>query len=352
MANVIDPTKVSCSIEFDDEWELDQDKYGDNYNYERVFIITYKVASGLTEKNFYYSIKDTEYYCSPKFISNDTYRYSFTLRESDIAANRSKGTLKVSARVLAAPSDRSIIYEATAEKSELMQLPPKSDIQNLKIEQYTSTPGKFRCSWTAPSLYENRSDDEAVNGYCIRLEHNNRRVRGLKLVSGKLVKDSNYKELAYTDVSGKSKDELKSFIENKNNNITFAGPNCSSTDTEADEVYLDVASSDDEVSFDFVPKELGIMSGDEYIFTIYPYNNIGGYFVPAGDGTNNYVEHPAGTRLTNSGIACGTKTSKGVVRVKHNNNWVEGQVWVMHNNVWKQAQAVYVRKDGKWQEAK
>lgn len=348
---------VDCSIRFDDEWKLD----GDDCTYDRVFIITYKVANSISIVNM---LERREFYCNLGSEPSDdlkyklsegslkktgtTYTYSFKLTPEQLAEARINGVLTISAWVKAKYKNNNIIYEAKISSSgapvDIIELPPKpasKDDLNLTIAQYTNTPGKFKCSWIAPSLYDNKPDAEAINGYCIRLEHNGRRVRGLKLTSGKLVKDSNYKELTYVDISGRTKEQQKSFIED--NNITFAGPNCSSTDIEADEVYLAGTS------FDFVPKELGIESGDEYIFTIYPYNNIGTYIVDNGNGTGSTA---VGTRLTNDGTTNKAKTSKGIVRVKHNDNWEEGQVWVMHNGVWKQAKAVYTMKDGKWLEAK
>lgn len=351
------PDLISCSISFDDEWHLD----GDNCSYDRVFIITYKVATSGGWLSFTTPLKSKEFYVKVGGESNNTtdyhrlsevyelkkrtdtiYTYSFKLTPEELAEYRQEGTLKISAWVKAQYTNLTDVFEAKSSLSEIVQLPPESGVQNLTVEQYTNVPGKFKCSWDTPSFYENKSDIEEVNGYCIRLDHKSAggylsRVRGLKLVNGLLVKDSNYKELTYKDTSGIS----ESFI--KNNNITFAGANCSSTATEADEVYLEGTS------FDFIPKDLGIESGDEYVFTIYPYNNYGTYFV---NSSGNAVETFVGTRLTNEGTTYGTITSKGIVRVKHNNNWKEGQVWVMHNGVWKQAQAVYTMKDGKWLEAK
>jgi hypothetical protein len=343
---------VDCSIRFDDEWQLD----GDDCSYDRVVIITYEVSNGallinpLESKEFYYKLgSQTSSTSDYKQLlegslkkTGTTYMYSFKLTPEQLAEARINGVIAISVWVKAKYKNSTIIYEAKNTQSELIQLPPESEVQNLTVEQYTNVPGKFKCSWNAPSFYKNKSDIEEVNGYCIRLDHKSTggslsRVRGLKLVNGLLVKDSNYKELTYKDTSGIS----ESFI--KNNNITFAGANCSSTSTEADEVYLTGTS------FDFIPKDLGIESGDEYQFTIYPYNNYGTYFTNA---SGNIVETATGTRLTNEGTIYGTITSKGIVRVKHNNNWKEGQVWVMHNGVWKQAQAVYTMKDGKWLEAK
>lgn len=41
----------------------------------------------------------------------------------------------------------------------------------------------------------------------------------------------------------------------------------------------------------------------------------------------------------------------GVVLVKHNGNWVEGQVLVKHNGAWLEAEAVLVKQNGSWQES-
>jgi hypothetical protein len=46
-----------------------------------------------------------------------------------------------------------------------------------------------------------------------------------------------------------------------------------------------------------------------------------------------------------------TVQNAGVILVKHNNNWVEGQVLVKHNNTWVEAEAVLVKHNGSWKES-
>ena len=88
--------------------------------------------------------------------------------------------------------------------------------------------------------------------------------------------------------------------------------------------------------------------GDKYKFVIYPHSRYEGYYL-VGAGANSDLN----------------EVSKGVVRVKTDKGWIEGQVWVCINDVtqetpdkpkWVAAEVLYVAtagEDGKisWKEA-
>ena len=67
-----------------------------------------------------------------------------------------------------------------------------------------------------------------------------------------------------------------------------------------------------------------------------------------------YTKNGAGTQLwsdTHMISDESTVQNAGVVRVKVNNTWKEGQVWVKVNGVWKEAETVNVKVNGAWKES-
>jgi hypothetical protein len=66
-----------------------------------------------------------------------------------------------------------------------------------------------------------------------------------------------------------------------------------------------------------------------------------------------YTVNGAGTKLLSSMITSDLYTvqNAGVVNVKVNNQWVEGQVYVNVNNTWQEAETVNVKANNTWQES-
>lgn len=43
-----------------------------------------------------------------------------------------------------------------------------------------------------------------------------------------------------------------------------------------------------------------------------------------------------------------TVVSAGVIKIKINGNWTEGQVWIKNGGIWKEATEVFIKNNGKW----
>ena len=38
----------------------------------------------------------------------------------------------------------------------------------------------------------------------------------------------------------------------------------------------------------------------------------------------------------------------GIIKIKVNGNWKEGQVWIKNGGIWKEATGVFIKNNGKW----
>jgi hypothetical protein len=112
--------------------------------------------------------------------------------------------------------------------------------------------------------------------------------------------------------------------------------NSSGTDISryVDSVYIYDTTS---LSFTIDPIQHGFAPGDTVILAVRP-----------------YTKTPTGVCLYNANntySAVATVQNAGVVHVKQNGQWHEGQVWVKVAGVWKEAETVNVKVNGAWKES-
>lgn len=104
--------------------------------------------------------------------------------------------------------------------------------------------------------------------------------------------------------------------------------------------YWDTGSTS--TSFNFDPNRFGFKVGDKVKLSIYSYGYNG-----------------AGTQLFNGGGVSSAKVNSaeytfinaGIIRIKKDGIWKEGQVYIKVNGVWKEADSVYIKKNGVWKES-
>ena len=335
--------EIKCYIEADISWE----QKGCHWEIlDRTFYLKYE---GLTNSpSLTYTLSYTEDGVTKEIASGTvdsnvtTVNYTKTLTWGDIQNLLLNWEALNSAKL---PKSAECLYLTAKIKSGSntfksdpypIKLPPKTENTNaLTISLVTNNPGEVKCSWTQGT--EVFSDNNAT-GYCVEIFHSpegeenftqltNLGWRSTELATGKYyIEKISAEETTYPNVEG----EITTFVFNKPNS----------------ELYI---RTPEVKEFYFMPKELGIKPGDKYLFRVYPYNVYGTYWTFDEDG-NLDLPMP-GTLLTNAGTEHQGKVSKGIVRVKTDNGWVEGQVWVMTDNGWVQVEAVYAMQDGNWHEA-
>lgn len=116
--------------------------------------------------------------------------------------------------------------------------------------------------------------------------------------------------------------------------ITGVNPN------DASAYYYDTNSTSTTYSFD--ASALGFKVGDTIKLGIYSYGkNAAGDLLFNGGGTGEaQVESDAYTFI-----------NAGIIRIKKDGIWKEGQVYIKVNGIWKEADSVYIKKDGLWKES-
>jgi hypothetical protein len=229
---------------------------------------------------------------------------------------------------------------------------------DINIELVADNPGEIRCFWENPNSVEHNHYDpecevDEVNGYCVELFHRTEaeakadptgqtgfeKVGFLKWNADELNKD-NYKITSDNiDVLANdfvlAEDEVVYLNKHPGTELDIPDPN--KTEFWFTPKYFKIRK--------FGEEDSKIMPGDEYQFVIYPYNVYSTYLDESG-------RPQPSAYLTNEGSQSERKKiSKGIVRVKTADSWVEGQVWVMTVNGWKQAEAVYAKTENGWKEA-
>ena len=112
--------------------------------------------------------------------------------------------------------------------------------------------------------------------------------------------------------------------------------------------YLDYEGYDDDLNTKKSliiekPTTFGFKAGDTVKLGLFAYTR-------KGINNDGYQLFSGGsTQQVNSGIY--TVENKGVMRVKINNSWKEGQVYVKTGESWKEAQGVYTKVNGSWKES-
>lgn len=95
-------------------------------------------------------------------------------------------------------------------------------------------------------------------------------------------------------------------------------------------------------SFSFDPNKFGFKVGDKVKLGIYSY----GY-----NGAGQILFNGGGVGPAQVKSAEYTFINAGIIRIKKDGIWKEGQVYIKVNGVWKEADSVYIKKDGVWKES-
>ena len=322
---IIDFTKLSCSIDFNDEWIQD----GCHWKYDRIFTITTKSSLNSGTLAVSYTLGNSVSYTTEYLteLKNGVYELRLSsFYHEDLASLRDEdGYLKITAKATRGS------YEATDTYEYLLKLPPKCPLTNLKVETVSDSAAFSKCSWTAPGVFD--SDLDAVHGYCIELYHKPAGETNFTVISGLQVRQATISSLEGTG----------SIIYKDATTITAFGE----TGTE---IYLS------NTSFYFEAKQLGINPGDKYAVRVYPYFVYSSYLEKQSNGS---YESKHGAYLSSHYTEVNNKTSKGIVRVKKSaTEWVEGQVWVCVKDLtspsgikWVEAEAIYTKTNDGWKEA-
>lgn len=346
---------MTCKIEFDDEWIQESEtctdgevRSGCHWNYDRIFYLTYEILdSSLTNRRFYYQFGGHKIEIIPTAKNNV---YTYPLRFSEIEAQISgesildylddSGVYLIIKAIVEAEKGGSILSAELNYRYDLKVPPQQPAI--LPIELVTGNPGEVKCSWNQP---DEDYDINEARGYCIEIFHcpegeevftqlNNLGWNEDELSRGKYyIEKISKEEIVIPDVEG----EFTTFIFNKPNSELYIW-----------EPKPEEKPEDYQPAFYFMPKQLGINPGDKYLFRVHPYNVYSSCWTYDEEGKQRLLP---GTLLTSEGTSMEGKVSKGIVRVKTDNGWVEGQVWVMTVNGWKQAEAVYAKTENGWKEA-
>lgn len=176
-------------------------------------------------------------------------------------------------------------------------------------------------TWTPATAGNNNSP---VKGYRIRIYKNGTAMTGLKYTA---ILDKKANVIGYTVSTDSS---------NKNN-------------------YIDVG---DRCNITFNPKTLGFKAGDTVYISIFSYSK-------NGKGEQSWSNNLTGDVKESYSLFCGsdkdgdqpvlsetlTVQNAGVVRIKVNGAWKEGQVHVKVNGTWKEADIVHTKVNGVWKES-
>lgn len=95
-------------------------------------------------------------------------------------------------------------------------------------------------------------------------------------------------------------------------------------------------------SYSFNPNTFGFKVGDKVKLGIYSY----GY-----NGAGQILFNGGGAATAQVFSAEYTFINAGIIRIKKDGIWKEGQVYIKVNGVWKEADSVYIKKDGVWKES-
>lgn len=104
--------------------------------------------------------------------------------------------------------------------------------------------------------------------------------------------------------------------------------------------YYDTNSTSTSYSFD--ASALGFKVGDTIKLGIYSYGK---------NGAGTLLFNGGGTAEAQVNSDEYTFVNAGIIRIKKDGIWKEGQVYIKVNGVWKEADSVYIKKDGVWKES-
>lgn len=219
-----------------------------------------------------------------------------------------------------------------------LELPPvfEEGKKVVNTELVANNPGEFRAYWDSAIELDGSPADgspDDLNGYCVEIfscpENSNalERLYGLKLITRDIGDNKKaYKIIKSEAPEDNTKDSSEVYLD-FNNNDGVNSENCN-------QFYFEPVETESNKG-----QSLKLNRGDNYKFVVYPYSGYEGSFIT----TNDAAE---------SG---GKKASKGIVRVKTEKAWVEGEVWVYANTStgpkWVRAESVYTRTNSGWVEA-
>ena len=367
--------KVECSIDFDDEWTQEDC----HWNYRRYFDLTWKIWSeyvtntstgelvdgtDYSEKALYYSLSgDTDTQVLPGTYSSTVINdapwtegytrkleiFKYRLYISSISIERlvaaaEKGFYITAKANVKSYSNKTISNSYTYNLD--LELPPKL-LDGINLNRESSD--HIICAWSKAEPNINTESGASVAGYAIELFGKKKGTNTFKQISDLSISkeaDGKYKLVRATGELPEEYTFADASTIKEEDDLTFIG--CG----DKLEAFIDDPNV---TEFYFNPSDFEVAPGnplgkdDDFQIVVYPYVVYGSYI----DG--QAVKQ--GTLLTNSGTSSEEMKFKlGVVRVKTEGGWVEGQVWVMTDKGWKEADSVYAMVDdgtgkGVWKEA-
>lgn len=341
--------KLKCSIEFEDEWRPSSD--GCHWDYDRICYLTYEVLdSKITTAEFFYRIGDYKDYDlstnantknytrifsnNPNLFKTSPNTWVYELRLSHLNIP-SDGWFKITAYVHAKDTNNNL-YTAYSPPgktdkttSYYLGLPPALD--NLKVTLSRKSADHIDCTWTRPI---DPLNSNSVAGYCIELFCKKKDSNNFMQVSElRLDQDAeyNYRVIKAPEIPAPQiVEDYESYI----------GQGTTS------EVYIEDPNV---TSFYFRPRDFGIVKDDYFMIRVYPYIVYSQYWDTSGQPQQSALLSSKGTNAENDSDEM--KFTLGVVRVKTDQGWKEGQVWVMTASGWKEADSIYVKTNTGWKEA-
>lgn len=336
--------KIRCSIEFDDEW-IQKDCHWD---YKRFFNLTFEVLdSSLTNLKFYCKLgKASEMPIVPS-KKNNTYTYVLSLSDLlDTILSQPDTYLDTNYLTITTGVKKDTKVLSSTSYDYHLILPPSSE--NLTVTLTRKSADNIICSWAKPTDIEN---NPSVAGYSIELfckkKGTDTFVQYKNL--GWAVYPADYEDETLrgqfiTDNEGRHK--LTEVTDNSD-------PDISVSDIPGECSFKGIGSSyelrtggPEEVSFYFRPRDFDIQKDDFFMIKVCPYVVYGSYL----EGSN-FEQGTLLTSISEDNNSNEMKFTLGVVRVKTDKGWVEGQVWVMTANGWKEADSIYTKTADGWKEA-
>lgn len=339
-----DLTKLACSIEFDDEW-IQEDCH---WKYDRIFTFIFKTDGTTSNERFYYKLKSSDSFTEIPTSSctkvNNTYYYRLRFSELSLATLKSKrdssGSIIIETKATAAG------LEAVASYTYDYVLPPSSE--NLNITLTRKSADNIICSWTRPEDLEN---NPSVAGYSIELFCKKKGADTFVQYKnlGWAVYPADYEDETLrgqfvTDNEGRHK--LTEVTDNSD-------PDISVSDILGERSFKGIGSSyelrtggPEEVSFYFRPRDFDIQKDDFFMIKVCPYVVYGSYLEGG-----NFKQGTLLTSISEKNSSDEMEFKLGVVRVRTEQGWVEGQVWVMTADGWKEADSIYTKTATGWEEA-
>lgn len=313
--------KLKCSIDIDDIlYQADC-----HWEHDRVIVFTWKVLdiNLVPHLQFFYSVNNGAYTSISAVLTknNDTYKvYTSEIDLSTLtrSTDSSDGYLNIKAKI------KSGDEETETEYTYYWAVPPVPTTVTLERK----SADHIVCSWAKPADIEN---NPSVAGYCIELFVKKKGASAFTQVQGIYLEENSgeYKLIQIAGTREVTPVEGATLYANTSINL---------------EAYL---PSIENPKFYFRPRDFDIVKDDYFMVRVYPYIVYGCYLDLE---SQPCLQH--GAYLASEGDESDEmKFTLGVVRVKTDQGWKEGQVWVMTASGWKEADSIYVKTDTGWKEA-